>query len=98
MGAFNSPNCDQVDQILMQFGNAPERGYTLNELRGRRFHHTVINGFLFIYLLIFTMTRSPFHPVQNSSKAHLCAGCFGFSHYTTRSHPSVKEGPYTPTS
>ena len=49
MGTFNSPNCDQVDQILMEFGKAPEWGYTLKQLRGRRFHHTIINGFLFIY-------------------------------------------------
>ena len=52
MGAFNSLNCDQVDQILMEFGKAPERGYTLNQLRGRSFPRTVINGFLFIYLFL----------------------------------------------
>lgn len=51
MGAFNSPNCDQVDQILMEFGNAPERGYTLNELRPQVSSHYYL--WLLIYLFIY---------------------------------------------
>ena len=48
MHVFNSQVCDQVEQILMEFGKAPEQGYMLNQLRSHRFHHTIINGFFFL--------------------------------------------------
>ena len=105
MHVFNSQVCDQVEQILMEFGKAPEQGYMLNQLRSHRFHHTIINGFFFLslffpffFFFFFAITVSPFHPSQNSPKTQSLPWGFGFVRSTAWSHPHVKPGQYTSTS